>query len=493
MEDSSRINRRKFDPAKDTTISGLFRYLCEPGRGVVNIERMLEAYNPELLSDIHDSWAYTVRPANFTEVVYCFYYHDNPVCPYRQKKRRFYTWSVGYRCSRKCKCTLKSMIDNNRSKWDADFPMQTAKCKNIFADKYRKKTGYDNPFQNPEVQKKAQKTSSMSFIKERSAKKRKETVRNKNPERYDYCRIRNLLETHSRSEVARIIGSSVSYIDKVIKEQNWTDLQGKDSYYEIAIRGIFDDIGIEYIEGSFRIIKPKQLDFYIPGKKTAVEFNGTRWHGEKVNNCGPEYHIGKTKRCNELGIHLLHIFQDQWDKHPEAARSLIKRSVGAVDTISADDTVTKVISSRVCQDFVSTSSVFDYVIADYHFSLCYNNEVYAVCSVKDKAIVNFALKNNVDVAGASRRLFLFAKDCIKTDLFYYADRTVYKQDQFSDCFENIGVVPPGFLYSKGAARISKELASEFLKDKPSTLSNHEYMINRGFDRIWDCGYTIWRV
>ena len=70
---------------------------------------------------------------------------------------------------------------------------------------------------------------------------------------------------------------------------------------------IDDDI----VVGSYKIISPLQLDAYVPSLKLAIEFNGTYYHSIEHGN-DVNYHLNKTKACEEQGIKLVHIWEDEW-------------------------------------------------------------------------------------------------------------------------------------------------------------------------------------
>ena len=54
----------------------------------------------------------------------------------------------------------------------------------------------------------------------------------------------------------------------------------------------------------------KELDIYLSDIKLAIEFDGLYWHSDKFLD--KNYHLRKTKECEEKGIHLIHIFEDEW-------------------------------------------------------------------------------------------------------------------------------------------------------------------------------------
>ena len=56
------------------------------------------------------------------------------------------------------------------------------------------------------------------------------------------------------------------------------------------------------------VIYPQELDFYLPSKSIAIEYNGIYWHSDK---CGipKDYHLMKSLSCREKNIRLIHIYE----------------------------------------------------------------------------------------------------------------------------------------------------------------------------------------
>lgn len=65
-----------------------------------------------------------------------------------------------------------------------------------------------------------------------------------------------------------------------------------------------------------------ELDIYIPEKKIAIEYNGLYWHSVE-NGRNKEYHILKSKECEEIGIHLIHVFENEWKENKDEISSFI--------------------------------------------------------------------------------------------------------------------------------------------------------------------------
>ena len=64
-----------------------------------------------------------------------------------------------------------------------------------------------------------------------------------------------------------------------------------------------------------------ELDFYLPEKKLAIEFNGNYWHSTRFKD--KNYHLKKTQLCQDLGIDLIHIFEFEWLSSKEICKLII--------------------------------------------------------------------------------------------------------------------------------------------------------------------------
>lgn len=66
----------------------------------------------------------------------------------------------------------------------------------------------------------------------------------------------------------------------------------------------------------------KELDIYVPSMKMAIEYNGLYWHNEE--NVGKNSTYDKWKTCKDNGIHLLTIWDDDWNYRKELVKRTIK-------------------------------------------------------------------------------------------------------------------------------------------------------------------------
>ena len=88
------------------------------------------------------------------------------------------------------------------------------------------------------------------------------------------------------------------------------------------------------------IIRPYELDIYLPDLRLAIEYNGNYWHAnpkfynidDKINIKGIEYFVGdiwkkdqrKLKFCNDKNITLITVWEDDWTNNKNKTKKLIK-------------------------------------------------------------------------------------------------------------------------------------------------------------------------
>lgn len=87
---------------------------------------------------------------------------------------------------------------------------------------------------------------------------------------------------------------------------------------------IKNDLGYnDALHSYHEVIKPYELDIYVPSKKIAFEFNGILWHS--LENEKPiDYHLNKTIRCENVGVKLIHIWEDEWNNNQNNVKEFIK-------------------------------------------------------------------------------------------------------------------------------------------------------------------------
>lgn len=170
---------------------------------------------------------------------------------------------------------------------------------------------------------------------------------------------------------------------------------------------------VEIITNSRSIIKPYELDLYLPTYKLAIEFNGLYWHSSvhKPKN----YHLEKRKLCEKAGINLIQINSDEWVLYKPIIQSIIKAKLGLfknkiharkceVRTVSREDSVLFLKENHLMQSSVGFKSI----------GLYFNNQLVSLLTYKKYKegidIARFCNKNNTVVHGGLSKLLKYVKE-----------------------------------------------------------------------------------
>jgi hypothetical protein len=173
-------------------------------------------------------------------------------------------------------------------------------------------------------------------------------------------------------------------------------INSKKSGMEYSLREYIKSLYSGEILVNKRFLNKKELDIYLPDLKIAFEFNGLYWHNEK--RLPKDYHLNKTEECEKLGIHLIHIYEDDWIYKNDIVKSLIKNKLNIYDEfIDINNCIINDVSIEEAKIFLNNNYINGYQDSDKHIGLLYNNELISLLSIKDDIIISFCNKNNIQL------------------------------------------------------------------------------------------------
>ena len=260
------------------------------------------------------------------------------------------------------------------------------------------------------------------------------------------------------------------------------------------------------------IIPPFELDIYIPNRSIAIEFNELYWHGEaRTGSRDKSYHLRKTNWCKSKGIHLFHIFEDEWIYKKEIVKSIILSKLGIYAIkIGARKCVIKEVPTHDATVFCNENHIQGFVGSRYKYGLYYNNELISVLLLSTNRfkkntleITRFCTKLNYQVQGSFSRLFKFflSQSIPFTEIYSFADKRYFTGDiNTTSGFIIKDESKPNYYYFsvksiRTPLRLSrmsfqKHKLKSKLKIYDSNLTEWELMKLNGYDRIWDCGNYV---
>jgi hypothetical protein len=325
----------------------------------------------------------------------------------------------------------------------------------------------------------------------------------KHGDRYDYSLV-NYENSHTPVDIiCKSHGKFKQLPYDHISGHGCNNCSSSVSNYEIEINGFLNELGLETITSSYSIIKPHQIDIYIPSHKLAIEFNGLYWHSEEYVN--KNYHLKKTELCEENGIQLIHIFEDEWLYKKDIVKSRLINILGLTGVkIYGRNCKIKEVSTNDSKSFLNNNHIQGSVNSKINIGLYYNDELVSLmCFNKPRLgigvyfdgheLSRFCNKLNINViGGASKLLKYFINSYNPKQIVSYADRRWSQGGLYETLgFIKINSNKPNYSYIINKERKHRfNFRKERLKKQGFDTTNkteHEIMLDRKIYRIYDCG------
>ncbi len=263
-------------------------------------------------------------------------------------------------------------------------------------------------------------------------------------------------------------------------------------------------LNVKYIKNNRTILNGKELDFYLPEHKLAIECNGDYYHSEEKGK-DRNYHLNKTQECLEKGIQLIHIFESSWNEKKDIWKSIINNKLGKSNKIMARKCILKEVSNEEEKVFLEENHLQGFIGSRICYGLYYNNELVCLMSFGksrfnkkyDFELLRLCTKKNINVIGGASKLLNNFNKNNKGSLISYSDRlysdgSIYKKLGFT--FSHYS--KPGYFYFKNGIKYSRQqFMKHKLKDKlekfDPTLTEYENMGLNGYYKVFDCGQGVW--
>jgi transcription elongation factor Elf1 len=262
----------------------------------------------------------------------------------------------------------------------------------------------------------------------------------------------------------------------------------------------------DIITNSKNIIKPLELDIYLPGLKLAFEYNGLYWHNElrKEKN----YHLEKTEKCEEAGIQLVHVYEDDWICKREIVKSRILNLLRKTpNKIYARNCVIKEVSTAESRIFLDKNHIQGFIGSKIKIGLYFKDELVSIMCVgkrrigvgrnDDYELLRFCNKLNTNVIGGASKLFKYLKNYDINRIVSYVDRSWSNGNLYEKLgFKLINKTIPNYYYIIDGIRHHR---FNFRKDKlvkegyDINKSEHQIMIDRNISRIYDSGSLVYEL
>lgn len=278
---------------------------------------------------------------------------------------------------------------------------------------------------------------------------------------------------------------------------------------EKEVGDFIKSFGIDIEENRRNIIPPKEIDIFIPSMNIAIEYNGLYWHSEAVIN-DSKYHLNKTNLCEENGIRLIHIFEDEWIFKQDIVKNRLKQILNVKQdrkVIYARKCIIKPIPCNLKNQFLDTYHIQGKDISKVYFGAYYENELVSVMtfshgniskgSIKKDTIWElnrFCSKDDYIIPGiASKLLKYFQKNYEWQEIFSYADRRWSQGNVYTKLgFEFMHYTSVNYWYIRDFERVHRFNLRK-RPDEPKDKTEFELREEEGYVRVYDCGSIKYKM
>ena len=414
-------------------------------------------------------------------------------------------------CTNKLISKAKQSFDEDKWKQQRDKYHQTMKNKTteerLQSQISRKHTnllkyGYDHPWKLPEMRKRIQETMSQKYGVSNYSSSLISPESKAFLENYNWLYNEHVVQQKPLYLIATELNVGDRTVGNYLHNHGISTHSFQRSMWERELEDFLQHHNIKYLTNCRNIISPKELDFFIPDHKLAIELCGLYWHSEAQERIDKNYHANKQTECSNCGIQLLTIFEDEWKFKKPIILSKLLYMFNKSPVIYARQTT---ISSTV--PYIERKTFFN----NYHIqgdgngsitiALIHDNEYIAMALFKqldtDYILDRYATSKSV-VGGFSKILHHFIKTTACRSIITFADKRWSIGNLYQKTgFVVDGIIPPDYAYIKNGQRVHKfnyrhKHLRKILSNYDPTKSERENCFSHGIYRVWDCGKIRYR-
>ena len=271
------------------------------------------------------------------------------------------------------------------------------------------------------------------------------------------------------------------------------------------------------------ILKPKEIDIYLPEHKIAVEYCGMYWHsfGDiKAEKEGKHKHFEKYIACKEKGIRLITVYETEWEQRSTAIRRLLRNIVGkSRGKLMARKCQLGIPTTQEAADFYERYHPQGGAGSGDHYGLYWRGKLVACMrfsfgsndrgvGAKKRVWTLTRYATRINVAGGASRLFrAFITEHKPLQVKSFSDNRYFDGGMYSTLgfaldeeiapdyqvwSKKTGIRPKSH-YQRGGLqkRLDEHGVDEIFDADTDTRTEAEMTYLMGARRIYDCGKKRW--
>ena len=280
------------------------------------------------------------------------------------------------------------------------------------------------------------------------------------------------------------------------------------SKFEREVSEFITSTGEAIVTHDRSVLEGREIDILVVGKSIGIECNGVYWHSE-LSGKDKTYHLSKTEAAESKNIKLIHITDLQWETNQAIVKSVITSMLGHTVKIAARTCSVTQISPSAASEFLTANHLQGSANGSVCLGLIHQDNIVAVmtfCKSRfskhhEFELLRYAPKLGHTVVGGPSKLFKFFVNLMSPkNVVTYADRSLFNGNMYAHLgFKFQHYSSPNYKYFHNnkvhehysRVHFQKHKLSELLACFDPSLTEWENMKNNGYNRIWDCGNSVW--
>jgi len=266
----------------------------------------------------------------------------------------------------------------------------------------------------------------------------------------------------------------------------------KQSYPEIELQKLIKGS----ITNSRSIISPLELDVYSKEHSFAIEYDGLMWHSfgkdkysmfdnEHLEEKGKFSHLRKNELCENLGIKLFHVFENEWldETKKKVWISIINSKQGLNTKSDAYSYQLKIPKEDEVKNFINENSLLNYKDSTFYFGLFEKDNLMFLINfdeVKDGEYEIYVKvhKNNSNILNAEERM-------LKYFIEAYSPKSlkIIQNRRWNSILDDLNLSHLGFKVEYTPPRCFYFTKGEYILKTEDSKSR----------RIWDSGNIVYHI
>ncbi len=276
---------------------------------------------------------------------------------------------------------------------------------------------------------------------------------------------------------------------------------------EQVITSFLKEKGVTFESSNRSVIKPFELDIYIPDKNFGIEVNGIYFHTferlkeerELTDKEAKNYHRLKWILSRNAGIHLVQFWDSEILRKKDVVFSILGSYLDLNRKIYARFCQIREIDETTAYNFFLDNHISFQITLGKNFGLFYNDELLCAISVgkarfglKGHEIYRFANKNGINVVGGLGKLIRYAGSNMGIEVLNsYVDLRIFNGRGLEKIgFKRVKITRPDYFYTKDFVNL---IPRENLMRSKTGIEESIYAFKNGYQKIYGVGHALYRI